>query len=891
MPKIEIDGVFHDVDGGQNVLQACLTTGLDLPYFCWHPALGSVGACRQCVVTQYAGPHDEKGRLVVGCMTPVSEGLRISLQNNAAKELRADVIELLMTNHPHDCPVCEEGGHCHLQDMTVMTGHTVRKYRGRKRTHHNQYLGPFINHEMNRCIACYRCVRYYQDYAGGHDLGVFGMHHHVYFGRSEDGVLENEFSGNLVEVCPTGVFTDKPYGKNYSRKWDLQTAPSICVHCSLGCNTTPGERYGEICNIVNRYHGEINRYFLCDRGRFGYGFVNSERRIRHPELRGGQQIGADAALARLKTFVEPPGKAIGIGSPRASLEANFALRELVGAERFYSGWAQAGNELMQTALSVLRRTDALNPTLTQIEQADAILILGEDLSNCAPRLALSVRQAVRNAGFKIAAQVGIPAWQDAAVREIAQDLRSPLFIASYASTRLDDVAAEMFRGTPEDIARLGFAIAWNLNPAAPAVPEAPTSLGDQARGIADVLRNAERPLVISGTGCLSTAVIESAANVAKALHSTDKALSLVVPDCNSIGQALMTGRSLEEAERALESGAAETVIILENDLYRYAGKGLVDRLLEKAAHVVLIDHSRYTVADKADLVLPAASFAETEGTYINNEGRAQRFFSVMLPSAEMRESWQWLRDAGAGTWEHTDRITAACAAGIPVLSGIESAAPGAGFRIAGMKIPRQSPRYSGRTAMHANIAVAESKQSEDPDSALSFSMEGAAVRLPPSLMSSTWAPAWNSNQAIIKFQDEAGGPLRGGDPGVRLLESTGTPDWFSGIPQSRDAIAGTWLVVPQYYIFGSEPLSSGSPAVAERVCGFSVLLTPHDLAELQAKSGDTLELRFDGRSTTAEARSDDGVPAGVAAVAFGGPGSEEVEWLTRISILKRAIEV
>ncbi|MGH8559525.1 MAG: NADH-quinone oxidoreductase subunit NuoG [Methylococcales bacterium] len=888
MTNIEIDGAIHEVEGGQNVLQACLAIGLDLPYFCWHPAMGSVGACRQCVVTQYTGPADQKGRLVVGCMTPVTEGLRISLQNNEAKEFRADIIELLMTNHPHDCPVCEEGGQCHLQDMTVMTGHTVRKFRGKKRTHRNQDLGPFINHEMNRCIACYRCVRYYQEYAGAKDLGVFGAHHHVYFGRSQDGVLESEFSGNLVEVCPTGVFTDKTSSKRYTRKWDLQSAPSVCAHCSLGCNTTPGERYGELRGVVNRYHGEINRYFLCDRGRFGYGFVNSDRRIKYPELRDRRQIGPNAALDQLKSFIEPAGKAIGIGSPRASLEANFALRELVGAERFYNGWTEAGNELMQTVLSVLRQTDALNPTLTQIEQADAILVLGEDPSNTAPRLALALRQSVRNAGFQLAAQFGIPAWQDAAVREIAQDLRDPLFIASCASTRLDQIASDVFRGTPDEIARLGFAVARNLNPAAPDVLDSSALLNEKAWVIADALRNAQRPLVVSGTGCLNKAVIEAAANVAKALRSEHKALSLVVPDCNSMGLALLCARSLEAAIKVLESGATETVVILENDLYRDAGKALVEPLLEHAKHVVLIDHSRYPIADKADLILPAATFAETEGTYINNEGRAQRYFSAMLASGEMRDSWQWLRDAGAGDWQHTDNIVAACTNAIPALKGVESAAPGAGFRISGMKIPRQSTRYSGRTAMLANIAVSEPKQPVDDESALSFSMEGAGIHIPPSLMTSTWAPAWNSNQSIIKFQTEAGGPLQGGDPGVRLLESSGTLDWFTEVPEAFEASAGTWLVVPQHYVFGSEPLSSGSPAVAERVSGFSVLLNPKDLAALNAKSGDSLELQFNGHSTLAEARSDIGVQIGVAAVAFGGPGSEGVDWLQRIPIRKEA---
>ncbi len=145
--------------------------------------------------------------------------------------------------------------------------------------------GPFITHEMNRCIQCYRCVRFYRDYAGGRDLNAFASANHVFFGRHEDGTLESVFSGNLVEVCPTGVFTDKTLARHYIRKWDLQTAPSLCVHCSLGCNTIPGERNGFLRRIVNRFNSQVNGYFLCDRGRFGYEFVNNARRVRHMQAR------------------------------------------------------------------------------------------------------------------------------------------------------------------------------------------------------------------------------------------------------------------------------------------------------------------------------------------------------------------------------------------------------------------------------------------------------------------------------------------------------------------------------------------------------------------------------------------------------------------------------
>src|SRR5208282_4449637 len=269
MAVIYIDKKPYEVKEGENLLTVCLGLGFDLPYFCWHPALHSVGACRQCAIKQFKDEHDEKGAIVMSCMTPVRDGMYISINDPEARKFRSSVTEWLMTNHPHDCPVCDEGGECHLQDMTVMTGHAYRRFRFKKRTHHSQDLGPFLAHEMNRCIACYRCARFYNDYARGDDFGVFASRNHVFFGRAANGALESAFAGNLVEVCPTGVFTDKTFAAHYTRPWDLRTAPSVCVHCSLGCNTTPAERYGTLRRIRNRYNGKVNGYFLCDRGRYG----------------------------------------------------------------------------------------------------------------------------------------------------------------------------------------------------------------------------------------------------------------------------------------------------------------------------------------------------------------------------------------------------------------------------------------------------------------------------------------------------------------------------------------------------------------------------------------------------------------------------------------------
>ena len=170
---------------------------------------------------------------------------------------------------------------------------------------------------MNRCIQCYRCVRFYRDYAGGRDFAVLGWHDDVYFGRHEDGPLESEFSGNLVEVCPTGVFTDKTLKEHYTRKWDLQTAPSVCVHCGLGCNTIPGERYGMLRRIRNRYNGQVNGYFLCDRGRYGYEFVNSDRRVPQA-IRRGEPMAGRRRSPRTRPCVRRPTGSRHRGGPWAS---------------------------------------------------------------------------------------------------------------------------------------------------------------------------------------------------------------------------------------------------------------------------------------------------------------------------------------------------------------------------------------------------------------------------------------------------------------------------------------------------------------------------------------------------------------------------------------------
>ena len=769
MAKIQIDGAQYEVKPEKNLLENCLALGFDIPYFCFHPAMGSVGACRLCAVKKYASADDKRGRIVMSCMEPVVEGMIISTDDPDVKAFRESVLEGLMANHPHDCPVCDEGGECHLQDMTVMTGHNYRRYTFKKRTHNNQDLGPYIKHEMNRCIQCYRCVRFYRNYAGGKDLNVFGSGSRVYFGRQQDGTLESEFSGNLVEVCPTGVFTDKTFNKHFARKWDLSHTPSICQHCSLGCNIILSERYGTVRRVMARYNGSVNGYFICDRGRFGYEFINGPERIRKVHLRASKTSELLEVEGSLTLTPDTGKRIMGIGSPRASLEANFALLNLVGKENFSHGISRTEHQLVQKAAGILKNGIYHSPTLKEIEKCDAILVLGNDVTNSAPMLELAIRQAARLRSIAHADQLGIPEWNDYAVRELDQTGKGNVFIASPGSTRLDELAEVAWHSSLQDIARLGFAVASLIDPGAPVVSLADDHLRQTAERIAAALAGAESPLIVTGISGGTDDILNAVANIALALSNRGKnpSLSIAFPECNSVGLAMLDGLSLEKTEDRIDEKTIDTLIILENDLYKRDSKERIDALLEKCRQVIVIDHTMNDTTRKADILLPSATFAEAAGTIVSNEGRAQRFYAALPEQEPVKAGWRWCN----GSWENIDSVFAALAEAYPEFTAISSKMPDAGFRCFDEKIARQTMRYSGRTAMNAKIAVSEPKPPQDIDSPLAFSMEGYKGTPPASLTPYYWSPGWNSLQASNKYLDEPGGHVRnGGNSGIRLFD-------------------------------------------------------------------------------------------------------------------------
>jgi NADH-quinone oxidoreductase subunit G len=903
MTKIRIDGKYYEVKPQKNLLETSLALGLEIPHFCFHPALGSVGACRLCAVKKFKDQDDNKGRIVMSCMEPVTEGLIVSIEDPEAKAFRAAVIESLMTNHPHDCPVCDEGGECHLQDMTIMTGHNYRRFDFRKRTYKNQDLGPFIKHEMNRCIQCYRCVRFYRDYAGGKDLNVFGSRNHVYFGRHEDGTLENEFSGNLVEVCPTGVFTDKTLNKHFTRKWDLSNAPSVCVHCSVGCNIIASERYGSLRRIMSRYNGSVNGYFICDRGRFGYEFVNDEKRIRKTKIRfkkNGdlEEVENEKILSVLDTAFLKNKKIIGIGSPRASVESNYALSVLAGKENFYRGISKREQQLTKTVLEFIQNSGVQSPSLKQIEKADVVFVLGEDLTNTAPMIALALRQATRNRPNEEANEKGVPLWNDAPVREMAQDTKSPVYIATPFKDSLDEIAETTYRASYADIANLGAAVTSLLKDEVPVSKKLSNDHRELAGNIADTLKKAKNPLIISGINCGDEEVLHASMNVVTALLSLDIKVmfSAVLPECNSMGLAFIPGKPFDDAISLAAGEGIDTLIILENDLYRRAPKESVDQLFGRSRRIVVLDHLVNQTTLKADILLPAATFAESEGTLINNEGRAQRYYKALVNKDQVKESWRWISDFikiknkdQAVSWNRFDDIVSSLVNELPAFSKIGKYLPDADLRMLNAKIPRQTLRYSGRTAMNAQLAVSESGVSQDPDSPLAFSMEGRQELPPSSLVPFYWAPGWNSIQAMYYYLDEPNGSMKGGDPGIRLIEpgEGNKRSYFKTDPQIFEYKKDEWLIVPVYQIFGSDELSSSGPAVAQRIQEPFLYLNQKDADIFSIKDGEWIQLGVRGSKLRIKARIENSIRQGMAGLSVNLPGMQFIDLPCQGKLIKQ----
>ncbi|NNL75934.1 MAG: NADH-quinone oxidoreductase subunit NuoG, partial [Desulfobacterales bacterium] len=633
MPKLIIDDRKIEVAPKTMVIEAAAQLGIMIPRFCYHPALGSVGACRVCAVKFLKGPF--KG-VQMSCMIEAQDGMVVSTTDEEAVDFRKNVIEWLMLHHPHDCPVCDAGGHCLLQDMTVSGGHGIRRYAGRKRTYTDQFLGPLIQHEMNRCIHCYRCSRFYQEFAGYHDLGVMCNANRTYFGRFEDGILESPFAGNLNDICPTGVYTDKP-SRYFGRRWDYQRNPSLCINCSLGCHSVASVKYREIRRQEARFSNEVNGYFICDRGRYGFFYANYESRPRRASI-DGETVSHDqavqVAIAQLgKASRDSGGSAIAaVGSARSSLETQAMLRHLCQS----MGWRRLAyfmdtNATLKVKTAIARLEPQLAVSLQEVEKADFILGVGADPLNEAPMLALAMRQAQRN-GAKIVVMDPRPIILPLDFHHLsvsAEDLSAlvgmfiKVAVNRQTAASCGEKATKYFDSLPDRRLIAGY-------------PE------DLLTEAAEALKASQRPVIVSGTDIAPVQVTELSADLALFLQAADKNAGLfyLLPGANAFGAGLLSDdeASMLSIIEAIENGNVKALVVVESDpFFQFPDRKRLVQALDTLDLLIVLDYLHSDIVRKAHIFIPTTTLYEADGIFINQEGRAQmtrQAYSGGIPVAQ-----------------------------------------------------------------------------------------------------------------------------------------------------------------------------------------------------------------------------------------------------------------
>ncbi len=594
MTKLTIDGQEVEVEGGMTVLQACETIGIEIPRFCYHERLSIAGNCRMCLVHMERAPKP-----IASCAMPVGEGMVITTNSPEVRKMRNNVMELLLINHPLDCPICDQGGECDLQDQSIGYGTDKTQFEEEKRIVEDKYMGPLIKTSMTRCIQCTRCIRFAREIAGVPELGTIGRGEHIEIGTYVEKALASELSGNLVDVCPVGALNSKPYS-NKARSWEMRKTESIDAMDAVGSAIRIDSRGAEVLRIMPRLNEDVNEEWLGDKSRYACDGL-SKRRLDRPyvkkngklqEATWGEAFEAIAAQVNGKDG----SKIAAIAGDQADVESMTALKDLMTA----LGSSNMDCRGDGAALDASNRASyTFNTTIAGIEEADACLLIGTNPRIEAPIINARIRKRFIKGGFQVAS-VG------------------PDVDLTYKHNNLG------------------------------AGPEVLKELAAGKGDFAKVLKSAERPMLIIGMGAIERT--DGAAILALA-HEIATKYNMVVGDWNGFNVLhnaagrvggldigfVPTDGGLDYAGilAGAENGKVDTVFLLAADDFN-------NRNLNKA-FVVYQGHHGDHGAHVADVILPGAAYTEKEATYVNTEGRVQLSARAVFAPGDAREDWTIIR--------------------------------------------------------------------------------------------------------------------------------------------------------------------------------------------------------------------------------------------------------
>jgi NADH-quinone oxidoreductase subunit G len=629
MVEVEIDGRKVEVSPGSMVMDAAAKLDIYVPHFCYHKKLSIAANCRMCLVEVEKAP-----KALPACATPVTQGMIVRTASDKAKQAQKAVMEFLLINHPLDCPICDQGGECQLQDLAVGYGGSASRYDEPKRVVFHKSLGPLVSaEEMSRCIHCTRCVRFGQEIAGQMELGMAGRGEHAEILSFVDKTVDHELSGNMIDLCPVGALTSKPF-RYAARTWELSRRRSVAGHDSLGSNIVVQVKNHQVLRVLPLENEAVNECWLSDRDRFSYEGLYAADRLTRPMLKQGGQWRevdwADAidyvvhALTQVKAGHGAPS--IGaLASPNATLEELFLLGRLMRG----LGSDNIDHRLRQsdfTADAARSGVRWLGMPLAHIDTLDRLLLVGSFLRKEHPLLSARVRAAARRG-----CQVSV-------VHGAADDLLMP--VASRAIVA-PDAWADM-------LAQIATAVAELKSVAAPV---AGIAAGETARRIAAGLASGERVAVLLGNAALQSpqaAQIEAWAQwIAQA---TGAVFGVIGEAANSVGAQLVDAQPRSgglDARAMLEQPRRAYLLWNLEPEYDTANPALTLSALASAETVISFSAYRNGAMEYADAILPIAPFLETSGTFVNAEGRAQSFNGAVRPLGDARPGWKVLRVIGA----------------------------------------------------------------------------------------------------------------------------------------------------------------------------------------------------------------------------------------------------
>jgi NADH-quinone oxidoreductase subunit G len=580
MAKVTVDGIEVEVPNGASVLQACEAAGREIPRFCYHERLSVAGNCRMCLVEVEKAPKP-----VASCAFPVNDGMKVFTDSEVVRRARRGVMEFLLINHPLDCPICDQGGECDLQDQAVGYGLDHSRYLEEKRAVKDKYMGPLVKTVMTRCIQCTRCIRFATEVAGVPELGATNRGENMEIGTYVEKALTTELSGNLIDICPVGALTSRPYAF-VSRPWELRKTDSIDVLDATGTNIRIDVRGGEVLRLLPRANDAVNEEWLADRGRFAFDGLKRRRLDRPWVRRDGKLMPAswheafEAITAKLTGLA---GAEIGaVVGPLVDAESTIALRDLMAA---------FGSENLEcrtdgAAIDTTRRDFyTFNAGIAGIDQADALLIIGSNPRTEAPVINARIRKRANSGGFP----VGFIGPQGI-------DLTYPTEWIGSGGAALRAVAT-----------------------------------GDHP--FAARLRAARRPMLIIGRGALAR---DDGAAVLAAAWRIAAECNMLQTDWHGFNMLHQFGGQVAPLDLGFVGGRIDGLKVLWS-------LGAEPRHLPLDAFVIFQGHHGEAAAARADVILPGAAYTEKDALWTNTEGRIQEGRLAVYPPGEAREDWKIIR--------------------------------------------------------------------------------------------------------------------------------------------------------------------------------------------------------------------------------------------------------